>query len=85
MTPPTAVVPAKKSKTTSAPVGAPCYAGRLLRVDMTTGKCWAEPWGEAQQREQLGGVGLGAMILYKETGKGKKNVHCVMPKSLWRR
>jgi aldehyde:ferredoxin oxidoreductase len=56
------------------PTKAPCYAGRLLRVDMTSGKCWAEPWGEAEMREQLGGVGLGAMILYKETGKGKKNV-----------
>jgi aldehyde:ferredoxin oxidoreductase len=69
---PTAVAPAKKTKTTSAP--APAYAGRLLRVDMTRGRCWAEPWGEAEQREQLGGVGLGAMILYKETAKGKKNV-----------
>jgi len=69
---PTAVVPAKKAKMN--PTKAPCYAGRLLRVDMTSGKCWAEPWGEAEMREQLGGVGLGAMILYKETGKGKKNV-----------
>jgi aldehyde:ferredoxin oxidoreductase len=74
MTPPTAVVPAKKAKGQATSSTVPCYAGRLLRVDMTTGKCWAEPWGEAQQREQLGGIGLGAMILYKETGKGKKNV-----------
>jgi aldehyde:ferredoxin oxidoreductase len=69
---PTAVAPAKRSKPVSAP--APAYAGRLLRVDMTRGRCWAEPWGEAEQRAQLGGVGLGAMILYRETAKGKKNV-----------
>jgi aldehyde:ferredoxin oxidoreductase len=49
------------------------YAGKLLRVDMTKGKCWAEPWTAEQMREQVGGIGLGAMILYKETAKGKKN------------
>ena len=42
------------------------YAGKLLRVDLTTGKCWTEPWGPEEMREQLGGIGLGASILYKE-------------------
>src|SRR5215813_12321407 len=52
------------------------YAGRLLRVDMTRGKCWAEPWTAEQMRELVGGLGLGAMILYRETATkgGKGNV-----------
>jgi aldehyde:ferredoxin oxidoreductase len=52
------------------------YAGKLLRVDMTRGKCWSEPWTAEQMREQIGGLGLGAMILYKETATkgGKGNV-----------
>ena len=52
------------------------YAGKLLRVDMTRGKCWAEPWTAEQMRELIGGIGLGAMILYKETATkgGKGNV-----------
>ena len=49
------------------------YAGRLLRVDLTKRTCRAEPWGPDRMREQLGGVGLGAMILYRETAtKGGK-------------
>ena len=28
------------------------FAGKLLRVDMTKGKCWAEPWSAEQMREQ---------------------------------
>ena len=52
------------------------YAGRLLRVDLTKRTCRAEPWGPDRMREQLGGVGLGAMILYRETAAkgGKGNV-----------
>lgn len=47
------------------------YAGRLLRVDLTESKVWVEPWGPAEMRETLGGAGLGAMILYRETaGRG---------------
>jgi aldehyde:ferredoxin oxidoreductase len=64
---------AKKKTVTQAPLPGG-YAGKLLRVDMTKGKCWAESWGADRMREQLGGIGLGAMILYKETAKGKKNV-----------
>src|SRR5712671_6392028 len=63
---------AKTKTATQAPIPGG-YAGKILRVDMTKGKCWAEPWGADQMREQLGGIGLGAMILYKETAKGKKN------------
>jgi aldehyde:ferredoxin oxidoreductase len=50
------------------------YAGRLLRVDLTKKKCWAEPWSPAAMRDWLGGAGLGALILYRETAKGKGNV-----------
>src|SRR5258706_1189066 len=63
---------AKTKTATQAPIPGG-YAGKLLRVDMTKGKCWAEPWTAEQMREQVGGIGLVAMILYKETAKGKKN------------
>jgi aldehyde:ferredoxin oxidoreductase len=64
---------AKKKTETPIPGG---YAGKLLRVDMTRGRCWSEPWTAEQMREQIGGLGLGAMILYKETATkgGKGNV-----------
>ena len=44
------------------------YAGKLLRVNLSTGKCWTEPWSEEDMREYLGGIGLGAKILYDEVG-----------------
>ncbi len=44
------------------------YAGKILRVNLTTGKTWAEPWGAERMREELGGAGLGARILYEEVG-----------------
>ncbi|HEU5196060.1 MAG TPA: aldehyde ferredoxin oxidoreductase N-terminal domain-containing protein, partial [Methylomirabilota bacterium] len=51
------------------------FAGQILRVDLTKRKCWGEPWGSpADMRDQLGGIGLGSRILYKETRKGKGNV-----------
>ncbi|MBI4247046.1 MAG: aldehyde:ferredoxin oxidoreductase, partial [Candidatus Rokubacteria bacterium] len=52
------------------------YAGKLLRVDLTRRKCWAEPWGPYDMRDTLGGAGLGAMVLYRETAAkgGKANV-----------
>jgi aldehyde:ferredoxin oxidoreductase len=64
---------AKKKSETPIPGG---YAGKLLRVDMTRGRCWAEPWTAEEMRELIGGLGLGAMILYKETATkgGKENV-----------
>jgi len=63
---------AKKKTATQAPLPGG-YAGQILRVDMTKGKCWAEPWGADRMRSEIGGIGLGAMILYNETAKGKKN------------
>src|SRR2546430_15199529 len=75
----TATISAKAAtkKTTRAARELPGgYAGQLLRVDLTKKKCWAEPWGPDAMRELLGGVGLGAMILYRETAArgGKGNV-----------
>ena len=56
----------RSTATKAAPPQPGGFAGRLLRVNMTTGKCWAEPWSPADMREYLGGVGLGAKILYEE-------------------
>jgi len=44
------------------------YAGKLLRVNLSTGKVWAQPWSAEDMREYLGGVGLGAKILLDEVG-----------------
>jgi aldehyde:ferredoxin oxidoreductase len=63
-----------KSSDAPAPSVPGGFAGQLLRVDLSKRKCWAEPWSPAEMREQLGGIGLGAMILYRETRKGKGNV-----------
>src|SRR5438876_10487421 len=76
MTPATSTAPAKsttKSAATARPGG---YAGNLLRVDLTRRTCRAEPWSPETMRELIGGVGLGAMILYRETAtrNGKGNV-----------
>ena len=37
-------------------------------MNLTTGKVWTEPWGPDEMREYLGGIGLGAKILYDEVG-----------------
>ncbi len=61
--------PTTTRTTQKRPVPAPIpggYAGKLLRVNLTTGKIWAEPWSPDEMREMIGGVGLGAMILYRE-------------------
>jgi aldehyde:ferredoxin oxidoreductase len=42
------------------------YAGKLLRVDLGTGRTWAQPWTAAEMRFFLGGVGLGAKVLWEE-------------------
>ncbi len=44
------------------------YAGKLLRVNLSTGKIWTQPWSPEAMREYLGGAGLGAKILYDEVG-----------------
>src|SRR5499426_4593390 len=72
MSPATLAAPKKSTKTQPAMPGG--FAGQLLRVDLTKRRCWAEPWGPEEMRDQLGGIGLGSRILYKETRKGKGNV-----------
>lgn len=42
------------------------YAGKILRVDLTSGKVWSQPWGPEEMRLYLGGAGLGAKILWDE-------------------
>src|SRR5713101_477395 len=48
------------------------YTGKLLRVNLTTGKIWTEPWPPGDMRDMIGGVGLGAVIFYREV---PANVH----------
>ena len=43
-------------------------AGKLLRVDLTLGKIWNEELSPREWREYLGGVGIGAKIIYEEVG-----------------
>src|SRR2546428_14146236 len=68
--------PSKKPPPSAAREPQDGYAGKLLRVDLTKKKCWAEPWSPDAMRELVGGVGLGAMSLYRETAKtgGKGNL-----------
>ncbi|MBI3122612.1 MAG: aldehyde:ferredoxin oxidoreductase, partial [candidate division NC10 bacterium] len=42
------------------------YAGSLLRVDLTSGRIWTQPWTPAEMRQYLGGAGLGAQLLWEE-------------------
>ncbi|MFQ5829195.1 MAG: aldehyde ferredoxin oxidoreductase family protein [Candidatus Methylomirabilia bacterium] len=58
-----AVRTAKKEAGRPLPGG---YAGKLLRVDLSRGRCWSVPWSHDEMRTYLGGVGLGAKILYDE-------------------
>ncbi len=73
---PTTTAVRPKARTAKAGDVQPAYAGRLLRVDLTRRRCWAEPWSPEQMRELVGGAGLGAMILYRETALrgGRGNV-----------
>jgi aldehyde:ferredoxin oxidoreductase len=68
--------PSKKDRAALSAALPGGYAGKILRVDLTRRKCWAVPWGPDEMREQIGGIGLGAMILYRETAtrNGKGNV-----------
>ena len=43
-----------------------CYAGKILRVDLTNNHIWTQPWTPEMCRTALGGVGLGAKILWEE-------------------
>jgi aldehyde:ferredoxin oxidoreductase len=72
MTPMTTTQPKKLVTVQNAQPGG--FAGKLLRVDLTKRKTWAEAWGPDDMRSMLGGIGLGAVVLYRETAKGKGNV-----------
>ena len=63
----------KTTKGAPEPAPVPAFAGKLLRVDLTQGKVWAEPWSPEDMRDQLGGIGLGSRILYRETAVGQGN------------
>jgi aldehyde:ferredoxin oxidoreductase len=41
-------------------------AGKILRVNLSNGKIWTEQPSDKEYREYLGGVGLGAKIIYEE-------------------
>ncbi|HOR00903.1 MAG TPA: aldehyde ferredoxin oxidoreductase family protein [Anaerolineae bacterium] len=46
------------------------YGGRILRVDLTSGRAWAEPLPHELARDYLGGRGFGAYLLYREVPQG---------------
>ena len=48
------------------------YAGKILRVDLTGSKIWAEELDMPTVKKWLGGVGLGAKYLYQEVVPGVK-------------
>ncbi|MBI4610731.1 MAG: hypothetical protein HY726_17185 [Candidatus Rokubacteria bacterium] len=63
MTPTHAVQEAVRAVSRQLPGG---YAGKLLRVDLTSGRSWSVEWSPEEMRTYIGGVGLGAKILYEE-------------------
>jgi aldehyde:ferredoxin oxidoreductase len=42
------------------------YAGKVLRVDLSARRAWAQPFDAAHARTYLGGTGFGARVLYDE-------------------
>ncbi|HLY67555.1 MAG TPA: aldehyde ferredoxin oxidoreductase N-terminal domain-containing protein, partial [Chloroflexota bacterium] len=42
------------------------YAGKVLRVDLSERRVWAQPLDGAYARKYLGGTGFGARMLYDE-------------------
>jgi aldehyde:ferredoxin oxidoreductase len=46
------------------------YAGKLLRVDLTTGKISTEPLTESMAKSYIGGIGLGIRLLYDNSTPG---------------
>jgi aldehyde:ferredoxin oxidoreductase len=68
-----ATVTVKMPKGTKTHAVQPGFAGKILRVDLTRRRAKAEPWTPAEMRDMLGGIGLGAMVLYRETAtRGNK-------------
>ncbi len=43
-----------------------CYAGKILRVDLTHERIWTEAWTPEMYRTYIGGAGLVAKILWYE-------------------
>ena len=46
------------------------YAGKILRVDLSESRIWDETLDEPTVKKWLGGVGLGAYLLYQEVPPG---------------
>jgi aldehyde:ferredoxin oxidoreductase len=46
------------------------YAGRVLRVDLTSGKTWTEPLSEEMAKQYIGGIGLGIRLLVDNLKQG---------------
>jgi len=46
------------------------YAGKILRVDLTTGKVSTEPLSEKMAKEYIGGIGLGIKLLMDNSKPG---------------
>ena len=46
------------------------YAGRVLHVDMTTGKTSVEPLNEEYAKKYIGGIGLGMRMLHDHSKPG---------------
>ena len=46
------------------------FAGRILRVNLTTGKIWKEKMDEATRRSYVGGRGFAAKVLFEELEPG---------------
>ena len=46
------------------------YAGRILRVDLTTGKVSTEPLSEKMAKDYIGGIGLGIRLLMDNSKAG---------------
>jgi len=43
------------------------YAGRILHVDLTSGKIWTEPLKEELAKKYIGGIGLGMRLLLEHS------------------
>ena len=53
----------------AAALALPGYMGKLLRVDLTTGRLWDEPLHPEYARQFIGGSGLGARYLADLAGR----------------